>query len=136
MQLQAAPIVSGDPLGSCVAAAVFRQKCIVPYAGGTCSAKKLLAATMGRIPVSALAGRPVLVVADREKHPMLLDEASPAIRVDVGEVADVVAVALEPANGRILVGEHPVGIAIVVGEGPIVADFGAFAIDRLIGIGT
>ena len=48
------------------------------------------------------AARPVLVVADRQERLVLEQLGAAAVGVDAGEVADVVAVALEPAHHRVL----------------------------------
>ena len=68
--------------------------------------------------------RPVLVVADRQEH-LVLEQLGPgAVGVDARDVADVVAVALEPAHHRVLgVEDAVVGPSRAArGERPVVAD--------------
>ena len=48
------------------------------------------------------AAGPVLVVADRQEDLVVEDLGPATVGVDAGEVADVVAVALEPAHHRVL----------------------------------
>ncbi len=55
-----------------------------------------------RLHVRALRARPVLVVPDGEEGAVLEQLGPEAVAVDAGEVADVVAVALEPADHRVL----------------------------------
>ena len=72
--------------------------------------------------VVALLGRPVLVVAHRHEGLVLQELAAAAGGVDTGEVADVVAVALEPAEHRVLGVEEPVLDRSAPGdEGAVVA---------------
>ena len=77
----------------------------------------------GRFDVGALARRPVLVVADREEDLVVEDLGAAAVGVHAGEVADVVAVALQPADHRVLGVEQPVLGGRAAGrERPVVAD--------------
>ena len=76
-----------------------------------------------RLDVRALGTRPVLVVAYRQEGPVLADLGAEAVAVDVREVRDVVAVALQPAHHRVLGVEDPVlGGVLARGERPVVAD--------------
>ena len=60
-----------------------------------------------RLDVGALVAGPVLVVPDRQKSLVLQDQGAEAIGVDAGEVADVVAVGLQPPHHRIFGVEDP-----------------------------
>ncbi len=76
-----------------------------------------------RFHVLALLRRPVLVVAHRQVGLVLEDLIAAAVGVDTGEVADVVAVALQPADHRVLGVERRVlGGRAADGEGTVVAD--------------
>ena len=76
-----------------------------------------------RFDVRPLRARPVLVVAHREKDFVVEDLAAAAIGVNAGEVADVVAVALEPAHHRVLSVEGGVlSAAAPRRQRPVVAD--------------
>ena len=46
--------------------------------------------------------RPVLVVADAQKHPVILDQAAETIGVHSGHVGNIIAVLLQPSQGRVL----------------------------------
>ena len=59
-----------------------------------------------QLDVGALLAGPVLVVADREEHLVLEELGAAAVAVDAARVADVVAVALEPPDHRVLGVEH------------------------------
>ena len=73
--------------------------------------------------VVALAGGPVLVVADRDEGVVFGDLGPEAVAVDPGEVADVVAVSLDEADQRRGGVEDPVlGGGAAAGEGAVVAD--------------
>ena len=64
-----------------------------------------------RLDVRALVAGPVLVVADRQEDVVLEQLGAAPIGVDARRVADVVAVALEPAHHRILGVEQAVLVA-------------------------
>jgi hypothetical protein len=66
-----------------------------------------------RFDVGALRSGPVLVVPDRQKHFVVLDERAAPIAVETGRVADVVAVRFEPAHHRVLGVEHQIDGAVV-----------------------
>ena len=74
--------------------------------------------------VRALGAGPVLVVTRGHEDLVVADQRSEAIGVDPGLVADVVAVALQPADHRVLGVEDPVLAARdrAGDEGPVVAD--------------
>ncbi len=65
------------------------------------------AGVAGRFDVGALRAGPVLVVADRHEDFVVGDLRAAAVGVDTGEVTDVVAVHLEPAQHRIFGVEQP-----------------------------
>ena len=60
------------------------------------------AGVAGRLDVRALGARPVLVVADGQEGLVLADLGAEPVAVDAREVGDVVAVALQPADHRVL----------------------------------
>ena len=76
--------------------------------------------------VGALGTRPVLVVPGGHEDLVVADQPAVAVGVDAGLVADVVAVALHPADHRDLGVEDPVLAALDAArdEGPVVADLG------------
>src|SRR6201999_1752385 len=76
--------------------------------------------------VGALLAGPVLVVPGGHEDLVVADEPAVAVGVDAALVADVVAVALEPADHRDLGVEDPVLPALDAarGERPVVADLG------------
>ena len=61
-----------------------------------------------RLDVRALRARPVLVVADGKEDPVVADQSAAPVGIDAGRVADVVPVALQPADHRVLGVEHRV----------------------------
>ena len=76
----------------------------------------------GRLHVSPLPPRPVLVVPHGEKEPVIRDEPAPPVAVDPGGVAHVVAVRLEEPHERVLRVEDRVHGPVVAGlEGAVVA---------------
>ena len=76
--------------------------------------------------VGALLAGPVLVVPGGHEDLVVADQRPVAVGVDAGLVADVVAVALQPADHRDLGVEDPVlaGVDAARDEGPVVADLG------------
>ena len=65
-----------------------------------------------RLDVGPLVARPVLVVADRQEHVVVGQHGCPAaVGVDPRDVADVVAVALEPPDHGVLAAEEAVAAA-------------------------
>ena len=88
----------------------------------TAEERKVDAGVPGRFHVGTLPARPVLVVSDREEC-LVLEKLCPSGgSVDPGEVADVVAVALEPADHRVLAAEEERGVVVAPRrERPVVA---------------
>ncbi len=75
-----------------------------------------------RLDVGALRRRPVLVVADGQEGVVLEQLRATPGRIGSGDVADVVAVALEPANHRVFAVEEVRGVRVASGrEGAVVA---------------
>ena len=72
----------------------------LPEAGGRAEEGEVDAAVARRLDVLAHLPRPVAVAADREKNPVGQEEMRVFVRVDVGDVGDVVAVPLEKAHAR------------------------------------
>ena len=54
-----------------------------------------------RLDVGALLRGPVFVVADGEKYFVRFDQCAATVGIDAAEIADVVAVRLEPADHRV-----------------------------------
>ena len=55
-----------------------------------------------RLDVGPLLPRPVFVMADAQEHLVVLDQAAEAVGIHAGHVGDVVAVLLQPLDGRVL----------------------------------
>ena len=74
--------------------------------------------------VRPLARRPVLIVPDGQEHLVVRQFRPKAVGIDAAEVTDVVAVLLQEAHKRVLIGEVEVapGVVSPSHHGPVVAD--------------
>ena len=119
----------GSIFASCVRLLVGDQRAVAVLPAGlpehlvAAEEGEVHAGIAGRLDVRALGARPVLVVADGQEGLVLADLGAEPVAVDAREVGDVVAVALQPADHRVLAVEEPVLLRRApCREGPVVGD--------------